>query len=112
MTDTASTSVQSTLDSTSNQTLVDQQQQLERSTDVWFDDGNCVLQAENTVFKVYFGLLAKYSVYFQTMITLPQPDANFGEEPQPMYENCPLIVLLGDSAKDAGYFLKALTDIQ
>ena len=110
MTDTAS--VQSTLvDSTSNQTLVDQQQQLERSTDVWFDDGNCVLQAENTVFKVYFGLLAKYSVYFQTMITLPQPDAN-AEEPQPMYENCPLIVLLGDSAKDTRYFLKALTDIQ
>ena len=110
MTDTAS--VQSTLvDSTSNQTIVDQQQQLERSTDVWYDDGNCVLQAENTVFKVYFGLLAKYSVYFQTMITLPQPDAN-AEEPQPMYENCPLIVLLGDSAKDARYFLKALTDIQ
>ena len=110
MTDTAS--VQSTLvDSTSNQTLVDQQQQLERSTDVWFDDGNCVLQAENTVFKVYFGLLAKYSVYFQTMITLPQPDAN-AEEPQPMYENCPVIPLLGDSAKDAEYFLRALSDLQ
>lgn len=110
MTDT--TSVQSTLvDGTSDQTLVDQQQQLERSTDVWFDDGTCVLQAENTVFKVYFGLLAKYSVYFQTIVSLPQPDAN-SEEPQPMYENCPLIVLLGDSAVDAKWFLKALTDIQ
>ena len=85
---------------------------VEKSSVVWFDDGSCVLQAENKVFKVYSGMLAKYSGHFQTMLSLPQPTAGEGAEPQPMYENCPVIPLLGDSAKDAEYFLRALSDLQ
>ncbi|KAI0090611.1 hypothetical protein BDY19DRAFT_722481 [Irpex rosettiformis] len=107
---TATNTVQPAHDDISNQTAVDQLP-LERSTDVWFDDGNCVLQAENKLFKVYTGMLMKYSAQFQTMLSLPQPDATSADT-QPMYENCPLILLPGDSAKDAGYFLKALSDLQ
>ncbi|KAI0687094.1 hypothetical protein BC835DRAFT_414455 [Cytidiella melzeri] len=93
-----------------NPTSVNHFIEQKRSTDVWFDDGNCVLQAEDTVFKVYGGILQKHSLLFQAMLSLPQTAQT--ESEQTMYENCPLIPLVGDTARDAGYFLKALFDLQ
>lgn len=95
--------------SATNQTSVDQPVELRRSSDVWFDDGNYALQAENVVFKVYGGILSKYSSTFQTLLSLPQPVA---EEERSMYENSPLIPLVGDSAHDVECYLKALFDLQ
>ncbi|KAI0821049.1 hypothetical protein BC629DRAFT_1457786 [Irpex lacteus] len=106
------TTPQSGHDYVSNQTPVDRP--LERSTVVWFDDGSCVLQAENRLFKMYSGLLAKYSNHFRTMLSLPQPAAKSNateSDQQQMYENCPLIPMFGDSAKDVEHFLHALTDL-
>lgn len=86
--------------------------ELERCPDVWFTDGNCVLQAEDMLFKVYTGVLSKYSPFFETLFGLPQPEAGPGSDIGPLqYEGVPLIVL-HDGAVDMRYFLKALFDLQ
>ena len=43
-------------------------------SDIWFDDGNLVLQAENTQFKVHKSILAIHSHVFTDMFALPQPE--------------------------------------
>jgi len=85
-----------------------QQSEPERCTDVWFDDGNCVLQAENMVFKVYTGILSKHSALFETLFTIPQPQVDCHSL---TYEGCPL-VQLQDKAQAIHYLLKALFDLQ
>ncbi|KAJ7167231.1 hypothetical protein C8R43DRAFT_984555 [Mycena crocata] len=47
-----------------------------RSTDVWFDDGTVILQAEQTLFRVYRGVLAAQSTIFRDMFSISQPDAH------------------------------------
>jgi hypothetical protein len=74
-----------------------------RSDDLWFNDGNIVLRAENTVYRVHIGMLAGNSSVFRTMLALPQPAGNDAET----YDGCPL-VLMPDSAYDMDQFLKAL----
>lgn len=41
---------------------------MQPSNDVWFDDGNVILQAESTLFKVYRGILAQNSSVFHDMV--------------------------------------------
>lgn len=43
------------------------------SADVWYDDGNVVLAAENQAFRVYSGILAQQSQIFADMFAIPQP---------------------------------------
>ena len=80
----------------------------ERCSDVWYNDGNVVLQAEHMLFKVYLGILQAQSPFFRDMFTLPQQDSNLSEK----YEDCPLVVMQGDRAADVRVFLKALLDSQ
>ena len=75
-------------------------------SDVWYDDGNVVLQAENILFKVYRGVLSQQSPFFNDLFTLPQ-ESDESEK----YEGCPL-VLMHDTANDARVFLKAIFDFQ
>ena len=46
-----------------------------RDEDVWFSDGNMVLEAERYAFKVYQGLLAQNSEVFRHLFFIPQPDS-------------------------------------
>ncbi|KAH9844282.1 uncharacterized protein C8Q71DRAFT_819801 [Rhodofomes roseus] len=54
-----------------------------RRGEPWFDDGNIILQAGDTMFKVHMGVLAKHSLVFKDLSTIPQPvDAqNHGDTP-------------------------------
>ncbi|KAF7370417.1 BTB domain-containing protein [Mycena sanguinolenta] len=42
-------------------------------SEIWFRDGSVVLQAQNTQFRVHFGVLARHSSVFSDMWELPQP---------------------------------------
>ena len=42
-------------------------------SDIWLEDGNIVLQAENMQFKVHRGLLARVSPVFADVFSVPQP---------------------------------------
>ncbi|KAF7974530.1 hypothetical protein HWV62_11996 [Athelia sp. TMB] len=74
-----------------------------RSEDVWYDDGNIILQAENTQFKVVKSILQRNSSVFKDMLSLPQPTSSDTE----LVEGCP-VVHLSDSADEVRYVLKAL----
>lgn len=77
----------------------------QKCEDLWFEDGTIVLQAENTLFRVYSGILARHSPFFKNLFTLPQPsDAE-------KYEGISLVQLAGDSAQDVHDFLLALHDV-
>ncbi|KAJ7061518.1 hypothetical protein C8F01DRAFT_1137654 [Mycena amicta] len=72
-----------------------------RAESLWFTDGNIVLQAGNTQFKVFHGILSARSIIFHDMLALPQPDD------AEVIEGCPL-VLLPDDENYAAAFLKAI----
>ncbi|KAJ7502966.1 hypothetical protein B0H11DRAFT_1987207 [Mycena galericulata] len=70
-------------------------------SEIWHDDGSIVLQAENTQFRVHWGVLSLNSSFFRDMKGLPQPPD------QPNVDGCP-IVELSDTEEDVQYLLKAL----
>lgn len=79
----------------------------------WFDDGNILLQAEDTLFRVYKGILRKASAVFDDMLSFPQPEA--GLNPR-LGDNltvgidersCP-VVEMHETAKDIELFLCAV----
>lgn len=75
-----------------------------RRDDVWFEDGNLILQTDDALFRVYSGLLAARSSVFRDMLAFPQPpDGNL------THENCP-VVRIYDSTKDVHFFLNAIFD--
>lgn len=76
-----------------------------RDSELWFDDGNIVLEAEGVAFKVYRGNLARHSSVFASMLSFPQPESSSME----LYDGCP-IVHMPDSAEHMRYFLAAIND--
>ena len=79
-----------------------------RDETFWFEDGTIVLQAEQTLFKVYRGVLAAQSPFFHDMFALPQQETDQSEK----YEGCPLVMMANDLAADVCIFLKAIFDTQ
>lgn len=73
----------------------------------WFDDGNVVLQAEDTLFRVYKGFLRKQSSVFDDMFSLP---AAARENEMETFDSCPLVVVQ-ETAKEMELFILALTDL-
>ncbi|KAJ6605996.1 hypothetical protein DFH09DRAFT_896989 [Mycena vulgaris] len=72
-----------------------------RLQDLWFEDGNLVIQAGNSQFRVYRGILAARSPVFQDMLSFPQPPDS------ELIEGCPL-VRLPDAETEVTEFLKAI----
>ncbi|KAJ6545173.1 hypothetical protein B0H19DRAFT_1307568 [Mycena capillaripes] len=72
--------------------------------ELWFADASLVFQAENSLFRVYSGILAAQSSVFRDMLSFPQPDP-----PESEFDGCPRIVL-HDRAVDATSFFRAIYD--
>ncbi|KAJ7171074.1 hypothetical protein C8R46DRAFT_181180 [Mycena filopes] len=72
-----------------------------RVEELWFADGNIVLQAGNSQYRVYHGVLAARSPIFQDMLSFPQPS-----NPD-LVDGCPL-VCLPDSEAEVTIFLRAI----
>lgn len=70
----------------------------------WYEDGNIVLEAESTQFRIFRGILSASSSIFRDMFSMPQPS-----ESECLVEGCP-VVRLSDPAEDWKYVLKALHD--
>ncbi|KAJ7782677.1 hypothetical protein B0H16DRAFT_1357055 [Mycena metata] len=73
-------------------------------SEIWYDDGSVVLQAENTQFRVHWSILGQKSSFFRGMQSLPQPPHD-----QPTVDGC-AVVELHDTVLDVEYLLKALYD--
>lgn len=87
---------------------------MEKHADLWFFDGSVVLQAEQTLFLVHKTQLARHSLFFRDMFSLPQPSLLHEQDEtlaraQLTYEGHPLVVL-HDSTEDVANLLTALYD--
>ncbi|KAJ6487133.1 hypothetical protein C8R47DRAFT_1127803 [Mycena vitilis] len=75
--------------------------EIHRVEELWFEDGNLILQAGQCQYRVYRGLLAAQSLIFRDMISLPQPTDS------ELIEGCPL-VRLPDPEVEVTPFLQAM----
>lgn len=71
---------------------------------LWFEDGNVVLIAENTGFRVYRGLLARHSDIFRDMFSVPQPQTAAEDS----FDGCPVVRMADDRADDVAIVLGIL----
>jgi hypothetical protein len=71
----------------------------------WFEDGNIVLQAENTLFRVHRSILSRHSQIFKDTFAMPQAPSQENES----IEGCP-VVPLSDTAEDLGNIISLLYD--
>ena len=78
-----------------------QSEQLKRHEELWFDDGNLVLVARDTAFRIYRGLIASQSTVFSDMLVSSCASAD------ETFEGCPT-VQLSDSPEDLAHFLRVL----
>ncbi|KAF7314946.1 BTB domain-containing protein [Mycena indigotica] len=76
-----------------------------RIPELWFEDGNIVLQAGNVQYRVFRSILARHSPVFRDMLSFPQPAD--GE----VVDGCPL-VRIPDPEEETTPFLSALFDIE
>ncbi|KAJ7686503.1 hypothetical protein B0H17DRAFT_940412 [Mycena rosella] len=70
-------------------------------SEIWYDDGNVILQSENTLFRVHWSILSQNSSFFRSLQGLPQPPE------QPSIEGFPVIEL-PDTLPDVETLLRAL----
>ena len=75
--------------------------------DLWFPDGNIILVAEGTGFKVYKGILASHSEVFRDMFALAQTGLSVSVNGEESTHGAP-IVPLGDYANEVAHFLRPL----
>ncbi|EAU85853.1 hypothetical protein CC1G_05070 [Coprinopsis cinerea okayama7 len=76
---------------------------IQRSQQVWYDDGNVILQVENRQFRVHKSILSKHSPVLRDMFSMPQPDGQ-------LKEDCPVVVLEHDLAKEWEQVLALIYD--
>lgn len=72
------------------------------SDSLWFEDGNVVIMAGYSLFRVFRGLLASRSSVFKEIFSTPRPPT-----PDDMYDGC-LLVRLPDEAAEVHHFLMAI----
>ncbi|KAG7094042.1 hypothetical protein E1B28_007663 [Marasmius oreades] len=81
---------------------------LTRCSELWFNDGNIVLIAEQQfAFKVHRGVLARHSEVFADMFGVPQP---MEMEVDADLEGCQHVEMPHDLADDIYHFLKSIYD--
>lgn len=73
---------------------------------LWWEDGNIIVEAETTRFRVYKGHLATHSEFFNELFLVPQPPTPDQDE---LVEGCP-VVRVSDTAEDWEYILQALLE--
>ena len=71
---------------------------------LWFEDGNLILRAEDSLFRIYSGILSARSSVFRDMFAFPPP-----AEGNAKMDECPIVEVY-DSAEDMTYFLQAILD--
>jgi hypothetical protein len=76
-----------------------------KRSEYWFEDGNIVLQAEDTLFRVHRSILSRHSQIFKDIFAMPQAPSQENES----IEGCP-VVHLSDTAEDMGNIISLIYD--
>ncbi|KAL4246446.1 hypothetical protein ABKN59_009639 [Abortiporus biennis] len=78
----------------------------ERSPNFYFTDGNIILIADNSTFRVHASFLARHSRIFNDLLQLPQPSTSTDSD---ILDGCP-IVHLSDTKEDIECLLSIFYD--
>lgn len=78
---------------------------MHKSPNFWFDDGNLILEVENTRYRVHKNVLSRHSSVFFDMLKVAQPETMADEANEEAQ-----VVRLYDSANDWDHFLGILYD--
>jgi BTB/POZ domain len=78
----------------------------ERSSIAWWDDGNVVLQVEDTRFRVHKSILSTHSPLFRDMFSLPAS----AESQLETEDGCPVVTLHHDKARHWSAILEMMYD--
>jgi hypothetical protein len=78
-----------------------------RIADLYFPDGNIILEAGMTHFRVFRSVMAARSPVFKDVLSLPQPKQDSGEG---KVDGCDIVRLSGDDPEDVACFLRAIFD--
>ncbi|KAI0640026.1 hypothetical protein C8Q77DRAFT_1152936 [Trametes polyzona] len=78
----------------------------DKDKDFWLEDGNIVIIAQKSAFRVHKGVLSRRSEVFSGLFTVPQPEDDDGVE---KLEGVP-VVRVQDSSHDFRHLLRALYD--
>ncbi|KAI0747641.1 hypothetical protein C8Q80DRAFT_688169 [Daedaleopsis nitida] len=78
---------------------------VKRDPELWFEDGNIVLLARESAFRVYRGLLTRHSVIFRDLFAMAQPSNS------ETMESCP-VVHISDPPDDLRFLLRALCGLR
>jgi hypothetical protein len=76
-----------------------------KPVDVWFDDGNLIIQSGEKTFRVYRGILSSASSIFRDMLSLAVTDE------EQAIDGCP-VVHVSDPTADISFFLRSLHDTE
>ncbi|KAI0800654.1 hypothetical protein C8Q74DRAFT_1364354 [Fomes fomentarius] len=80
--------------------------ELKKDSELWFEDGNVVVVAQQTAFRVHRSVLSRHSDTFSGLFTLPQPADPAKIE---SLDGCP-VVRVSDSSHDFKHLLNVLYD--
>ena len=87
--------------------------ELERHSDLWFEDGSVVCRAETTLFRVHISQLSRHSICFRDMFALATASASSASNEDgsevDVLDNCPVIFLY-DKADDVASLFTAIYD--
>ncbi|KAI0059069.1 hypothetical protein BV25DRAFT_1829394 [Artomyces pyxidatus] len=78
--------------------------QLKPHERLWFDDGNVVIVAAATLFRVHRGILSHYSSVWKRLLAQQEVD------PERLFD-CPALRLVDDNAADVEYVLDSMYDM-
>lgn len=70
-------------------TSTEKESKIHRS-EIWFEDGNVILHAGDTQFRVHRGIIALHSRVFKGMFPIPRPEG------EPLVDGCPLVHVFDD----------------
>jgi len=79
------------------------------SPDFWFNDGNLILEVENTRYRVHRNVLSRHSSVFFDMLKLPKAETK-KEEAEEEEDGNAQVVHLHDAKEDWEHFLGILYD--
>ncbi len=79
---------------------------VQADADLWFEDGNVIVVAQQTAFRFHRGALSRHSEVFRGMFTVPQPTSPISAQ---NVEDCP-VVDVTDTAHDFRNLLRAVYD--
>ena len=80
--------------------------EVQRDSDIWFDDGNVIVIAQNFAFRFHKGVLSHHSQVFRDLFLVPQPSASEASQID-VLDGCP-VVRVSDTSFDFKELLRAL----